>query len=558
MTERAMPDKSAQATPPQAAAKRYVPGWISRSILAFTLVLGLVVMVAGRLDDPPFPLDDTSFRNVMWLVLCFMAGMTLWIWFCFWSSYPRWSKLTVAGGSVLGVIGLATFVASSGLTRVVHFSGSMIPHLVAGERAIAPLDAKGEVPSLDLASTTTEDFPQFLGPERSGWIAGPSLARDWKATPPRELWRRDIGAGWSAFSAVNGYAVTLEQRGEEEWDVCYEIATGKPIWGYSIRGRHENPLGGVGPRSTPTIYQGRVYVMGVTGVLRCLEGATGKLLWSDDLRKRYALDAATEEGMVMWGRAASPLIVDSLVVVPGGGPEGKAKNLVAFELESGRLAWEAENRLEDDTADQIAYASPALATLAGVRQILIVNESTASGHDPASGRRLWSHPWPGNSNGNASSSQAVPVGESRVLLTKGYSGGAELLELSPTGSGTGLTVKTVWRVPRVLQTKFTNVVVHDGHAYGLSEGILECVDLANGQRRWKSGRYGHGQILGVGDLLLVLSEEGELHLVEANAAKFVHLSQIEALTGKTWNNLCLYGKKLLVRNAEEAACFELP
>jgi outer membrane protein assembly factor BamB len=208
-------------------------------------------------------------------------------------------------------------------------------------------------------------------------------------------------------------------------------------------------------------------------------------------------------------------------------------------------------------ADQIAYASPSLATLAGRRQITIVNESTVSGHDPVTGQLLWSHPWPGKSNGNASVSQAVAVGDDRVLLSKAYGEGAELLQLSE-GTGGQLTVTTVWKSARVLQTKFNNVVVHQENAFALSEGILECVDLATGRRRWKSGRYGHGQILGVGDLLLVMSEEGELNLVELNPERLVHLGSFQALSGKTWNNLCLYGKQLLVRNAEEAVCYELP
>jgi outer membrane protein assembly factor BamB len=150
------------------------------------------------------------------------------------------------------------------------------------------------------------------------------------------------------------------------------------------------------------------------------------------------------------------------------------------------------------------------------------------------------------------------VDDNRVLLSKGYSGGAELIELSPAASGDGLVVKTVWKMPRVLQTKFTNVVPYKGHAYGLSEGILECVELATGKRKWKSGRFGHGQILGVDELLLVLSEEGELNLVELNPTKFVTHGALPTLSGKTWNNLCLVGNRLLIRNANEAACVELP
>jgi outer membrane protein assembly factor BamB len=260
--------------------------------------------------------------------------------------------------------------------------------------------------------------------------------------------------------------------------------------------------------------------------------------------------------MVMWGRAASPLIVDSFVVVPGG---GKArKNLVAFDCETGSVAWEAENIKDDGTLDQISYPSPSLVTLAGRRQLVIGNESTVSGHDVDTGRSLWSFPWPGHSNGDACNSQAAFVDDQQLLLSKGYSGGAELIEVKQSSNGGDFTANSVWKVPRVLQTKFTNVVIHKGYAYGLSEEILECVDLADGKRKWKSGRFGHGQVLGVGDLLLVLSEEGELSLVKLNPSKFVSHGSIQALEGKTWNNLCLYGKRLLVRNAQEAACFELP
>lgn len=132
-----------------------------------------------------------------------------------------------------------------------------------------------------------------------------------------------------------------------------------------------------------------------------------------------------------------------------------------------------------------------------------------------------------------------------------------MIEISEA-SGGDFVANSVWKMPKVLQTKFTNVVVRDGHAYGLSEGILECVEIESGKRKWKSGRFGHGQILGVGERLLVLSEEGELSLVEINSKKYASRGTMRAIEGKTWNTLCLYGKKLLVRNAEEAACLELP
>ena len=201
-----------------------------------------------------------------------------------------------------------------------------------------------------------------------------------------------------------------------------------------------------------------------------------------------------------------------------------------------------------------------LATLAGRRQILIVNESTASGHDPATGERLWSFPWPGHSNADASSSQAVAIDDRHVLLSKGYSGGAELIELSAEAGEWHADRRIDLEEPaRSCKPNSPTSSVHGGHAYGLSEGILECVELPSGKRAWKNGRYGHGQILGVGDLLLVLSEDGELCSGRADSRRSSpQLGSIQALEGKTWNNLCLYGNRLLIRNGQEAACYELP
>lgn len=575
---------------------RLVPGKFALAFIAAALILVIVVRLIGWFDVP-WPLGDPAVQNILTLIFGFIAVATAWVWLVFFSGYSVAARRWIFIGTLVAVaIAVVNF-------RLVKVTGSMVPSFAVRWFWRPPdhtLDKWEPNPAgpIDLTTTTADDFPQFLGPERSCWVAGPALARDWSQEPPKLLWKQPVGAGWSAFSALNGYAVTMEQREALEWVTCYEIASGKPVWGHAIEGRHENPMGGVGPRGTPTIHQGRVYALGATGVLRCLDGATGKLLWSDDLRKRYGVDQSAtftgtplDEVVVQWGRAASPLIVElernategaaprdrvagpykALVVVPGGGPAGEAKNLVAFDAESGKVVWESQNLKEDGTADQISYASPALATVAGRRQILIVNESTASGHDPQTGERLWSFPWPGGSSSMASASNAVAIDDNRILLSKGYGGGAELIELhedvdrsgKEPSDGTprlrfGLVGDSVWKAPYVLQTKFSNVVVREGYAYGLSEEILECVDLATGKRKWKGGRFAHGQILGVGDLLLVLSEAGELNLVELSPKKFSKLASLQALDGITWNNLCLYGRLLLVRNGQEAACFEMP
>ena len=369
------------------------------------------------------------------------------------------------------------------------------------------------------------------------------------------LWKHEIGAGWSAFAAVNGYAVTIEQRGvNEELEVvtCYEIETGEPVWSSEVPAHHSSALGFMGPRSTPTIHKGRVYAMGATGITRCLDGTDGSEIWRRDLMTERGISQAEAEQGVPWGRAGSPLALQDRLIVNVGGAGENMVTLMALELETGKTIWEAGTR-------QIAYASPVLATLHGTPQILSVNENYVTSHDVDTGDVLWEHPWEGLSNMNANCSQPVAVDDARVFLSKGYGRGAELIELVPGDDGTGeWSTHSIWSA-KVMKTKLSNVAIRNGFVFGLDDGILSCIELDTGRRRWKKGRYGYGQILMVDDLILVMSERsGALALVEANPDKFVELGRIEAIEGQTWNNLCLYGDRLLLRNSEEAACFQLP
>jgi outer membrane protein assembly factor BamB len=204
----------------------------------------------------------------------------------------------------------------------------------------------------------------------------------------------------------------------------------------------------------------------------------------------------------------------------------------------------------------VAYASPALATLGGRQQIVIVNQDFITGHDPADGRELWSIDWDGPSNSSANTSQAQPIGGDRLLVTKGYGGGARVFAVRHVGGG--WAAQTLLANATALRTKLTNVVVHQGHAYGLSDGILQCVDLSTLSARWKRGRYGHGQTMLVGNLLLIQADTGEVVLVAADPQRHLELGRFQAIEGNTWNNPALWGPYLLVRNGEEAACYELP
>lgn len=397
------------------------------------------------------------------------------------------------------------------------------------------------------------DFPQFLGPNRNLSVESVSLARDWQSYPPQLVWKHDIGPGWSGFVVGNGLAMTLEQFGDHELTTCYEVSTGILRWSHAFPVRNIAFASQSGPRGTPAISGGRVYALGVTGWLACLEGSSGEKIWEHDLRAMFDIGEQDEQAALRFGRGSSPLVVDGTVIIPVGGPSPSSRvSLAAFDARTGGLKWTAGDR-------NISYASPALAELAGNRHVVTVNSRTVCGHDIATGHVLWEFPLPEVwGDPNAHVTQAVPVGPNTILLSRGFFHGASLMQLIANEEG-GLEPRKVWHNCRALNTKFNRVAVHDGRAYGLSAGFLECVELETGKRLWSGGRYGFGHLLRVNDLLLVQSEWGEVLLIDLTEQSTRRiLGRFRAVRGTTWNSFALSGPNLLVRNAHEAACYRLP
>ena len=455
----------------------------------------------------------------------------------------RWRSRFITLGIAVGVL-VASLV---GLFLVTRWDGSVdgsgLPRLVwkwepQPDRALSipAVEAKGDAPKVDLAATSPNDYPRFLGSNLQGTVLGVHLARDWSRRPPEEVWRQPVGAGWSSFAVVGRFAVTQEQRGADELVVCYDIPTGGVRWVHTNQARFSEKMGGDGPRATPTISGGRVYALGATGILDCLDGASGKVVWS-----RRTLEENQLPNLI-WGKSSSPLIVDDLVVVSGGDVDHSS--LLAFRKDTGEPAWQTGN-------DKASYSSPALATLAGVRQVLSVNAGSVTGHEPATGKVLWEYSWPGDW---AKCSQPLPLPPDQLFISAGYGIGCALLRLEPGKNG---KVAEVWK-NKNMKTQFANVVLRNGFVYGIDDGILVCLDLKTGQRKWKGGRYGYGQVLLVDDVLLVQAEAGDVVLVEATPEAHRELTRFPALKEKTWNNPVVSGPYLLVRNDHEAACFRLP
>ncbi len=379
-----------------------------------------------------------------------------------------------------------------------------------------------------------QDWPQFLGPNRDGTLPNLQLSADWDETPPKLLWKQPIGLGWSSFAVSGRNAVTMEQRGEHELTTCYDVVTGAPVWTHANEARFEANMGGFGPRSTPAIAAGRVFTQGATGIVNCLDAETGEPLWTRNPLAEFSL------GNVEWGKSNGPLLLGDDLVVVTGGNDSKGPALLAYHRETGELAWKS-------VADSASYSSPILTTIGGDPQIVSVNGHSVTGVDPKDGAQLWRWDW--DKTNWPRVSQPWMLGGQRILVSASYGLGSYLLDVG------GEKPEIVWETRKALKTKFSSALVIGDHAYGLDEGVFSCIDLKTGKRVWKGGRYGFGQNLLVGGLILIQAEDGSLALVEPNPARHVELARFQALEGTTWTVPTLAGNYLLVRNDEEAACF---
>jgi outer membrane protein assembly factor BamB len=409
----------------------------------------------------------------------------------------------------------------------------------AGEMANASPGSGAKVRTTDpTGARSPAEWPGFRGPRRDGVVRGVQLETDWSQKPPVELWRRPIGPGWSSFAVDGDFIYTQEQRGDDEIVSCYRLTTGEPVWRHRDAVRFWESNGGAGPRATPTLHDGRVYTMGATGVLNALDAATGAVVWTRNAT------ADTGKTVPDWGIASSPLVFDDIVIVAVAG------QLAAYDSKTGASRWMGQ-------PGGAGYSSPHLATIDGVPQVLLLRGSRTISVAPADGTLLWEH-----AAGPPSTSIVQPAiaREREVLIATGDTMGANgLRSVAVTRGGTGWTVEERW-LSNGLKPYFNDFVVSKGHAFGFDGSILACIDLADGTRKWKGGRYGHGQMVALPeqDLLLVLSEEGELVLVSATPDKFTEITRARGIEGKTWNHPVLVGDTLLVRNGEEMAAFRLP
>ncbi len=521
--------------------------------------LGLLTLVAGIAGTVVLSLmapDDTS--RMIWIFKSSGATLTaVLIWWLAFSGLSWQTRRNLAIGGLVCFVGLwfATI-------RKVSFDGDMRPRIqfrwsppaaneVAQEwlaknapaASSAPSAENPESPSDSAASSkepleiTDADWATYCGLNGDRVILEPQCSFDWKNRPPRELWRHPVGDAWSSFVAVGERLWTQEQRGPKECVVCYDALSGKELWRHEDEARYESAQGAIGPRATPTVTPTTVFALGATGILNALDPQTGKKHWQRNVCK----DAGSD--VLEWGMSGSPFIYKDTVIIDAGGDKGKA--VIAYDRTSGEIVWSSGNH-------KAGYTTPRLETIAGVPVLLVFHGDGLAGMNPDTGEILWEYPWTNQYKINVA--QPMRFGDN-IFISSGYDSGCVML------NPTTLVEKTpaeVWPKNKNMKLKFNEAVKLDQFVYGLDDGILACLDVQTGERKWKSGRYRYGQILLWGDKLVVQSEQGYVAIVEASPDKFTEVARLEALNDRTWNVPIINRGRLYVRNAAEAACYELP
>lgn len=487
-------------------------------LLVYGLPIALTILVAGLLVT----------RGIAWPRRRFYA----------------WTAFAITFLAAL-FVRVGTIDAGFGFTLVPRWTPTAEDDFLAAMDANASKSA--EVQTYDLPmQPADDDWAEFRGPRRDGIVRGVSLSTDWESNPPRELWRKPVGPAWSSFCVVGPLFFTQEQRGDSEAVVAYDVANGKSVWTHQTEGRFEASMGGIGPRATPTYHGQFLYVTTAKGLIKKLDAATGELAWE------YDMVAELEVPLPMWGFASSPLIVetgdlDEVIVFAGGGPD---YGVVSLNAADGLVRWTSD-------VGTHGYSSAQLATIDGVRQILIASNVGLQAFAPESGTQLWRHDWDIGQMARTVQPTVLAIDDgAAVYLGTGYGNGTMRIDVSRDGEK--WSAKERWIAN--LKPYFNDMVHAGGVLYGFDGPIFMAIDAETGDKLWKKGRYGHGQVLLVGDdnVMIVLTESGELVLVRANADKLDEIARLPAIEGVTWNHPVIAGGKLFVRNAETMVAYELP
>jgi outer membrane protein assembly factor BamB len=406
--------------------------------------------------------------------------------------------------------------------------------------------------ALGLAPDNNTDWPQWRGPNRDGIVRASRLPAKWPEALPAPKWQANVGIGYSGPVVSKGRVFIQGREGGNETCVALDAETGKEVWKVTYPSAFEppDPTAGKGPNATPTVDRDRVYMLGLGGMLHCLEAATGKVLWKHDLDKEYwgveKDNAFGEAWRPPCGTAASPLVMGNQVIVAVGGK--KAGAFTGFDRETGKLLWKALD-------DRSSYASPILVDLAGQKQIVGFTGKRMVGLSAADRKLLWEVPF------TAMYEQTIitpVVWKDRVII-----GGEAKPTFAVQLSSSGGTLKSeeVWKNAELSAYLVTPVVVKD-HLYGFDQRSrrITCVELASGKTAWTSPRIGRMfvSLLAHGDQVLALTDQGELHVISSDPSAFKSLHTWKvAESGTIWSQLAVVGDRLFIKDKEHLSCYSI-
>ena len=500
-------------------------GWQGIGLLSLLAVwIGTAIALAPRLLDENVgnPVELGGFFGLCTLAVPMLGWLGAW---SFGWVVRALLLLVLAGG----------FVLFNRAARIDGLSGDETKVSMAWRRREIEPSA-----SVALLKVVSGDYPQYLGPYRNARLDDVAIATDWENSPPMRVWQSSFDGGLGAFVvSKDGVAVTMTQRGKNESIVGFN-AGGEELIHFSYPSLFEHGLAKSGPRSTPLIADDKVYAMGALGTLTCLNIPEGEKVWQQETAAKGAKTPP-------YGVASSPLLVDGKLIVCR--PSVDGKSVAAYDPANGELIWEGGNA-------ETGYSSPMLATLAGVRQIVVFNAENVTGMEIETGSLLWSHPWTNLEKNNCSQPIVIPGAPDRLFVSTGYGKGSVLLAIEKSEEGKWAP-RVIWE-SKQMRNKFSTSFVDGGAVYGLDDGILAAIDLETGKKLWKKDRIGHGQLLWVGGKIIALTESGDLQLIDVSRDGSKVLGKVEgALEGKTWNHMALAPPFLFVRNDREGVCFEL-
>jgi outer membrane protein assembly factor BamB len=375
--------------------------------------------------------------------------------------------------------------------------------------------------------TAFGDWPQWRGPRADGISAETNWNPKALSRKPRVLWKASVGLGYSSVAVKGNLLYTMGNVDGQDIVYCLDTRKGREVWSYSYPSRSRQYPG---PRATPTIDGNNLYTLSSEGILLCLTADRGKLLWQSNITADRSASgfSARPPG---WGFACSPVVEGELLLL-NAGPSG-----LALYKRTGKLAWSSG-------PGRGGYATPVVYQRDGKRYAAIFSKNAIIGVEVEGGKQVWSYPWYTDNDVNA----ADPlVFGNRVFISSNYGSGSAMLDIS------GKEPRLLWRNRR-MNSHFSSFLLIDGYIYGNDgfagrrNGVFRCLDAETGRTVW-SADLGFGSLIAADGKLILLTEQGNLHIAEASSESYQEITQARSLISSScWSPPVLCDGKIYVRN----------